>query len=145
MKNTWKWIVGVMSGKNDREFGLTLGAGVVAPARRRNLLLIQSSGISVDGIMDVMRNGTFLEKARATQLLPAAGITAASSAVISLLTAGVMDLNMLGVPGRAYMRFDCLPVRYRAAGDFDANSVTVSIEELDLSYTKFELLGAFWE
>jgi hypothetical protein len=50
---------------------------------------------------------------------------------------------MLAVPGRAYMLFDCLPIRYKSAGDFDANTVAVSVEELELTYTRFELMGAF--
>ena len=139
----YKWIVGATSGKNEGGFGITLTGGIVPPARRRNLLLLQSSGLSVEGIMQVMESGDMMDRMRATQLLPAAGVTAAASAAASLLSQGVSDLNMLAVPGRAYMLFDCLPVRYKAAGDFDANTVAVSVEELELAYTRFELMGAF--
>jgi phage tail-like protein len=139
----YKWIVGAISGKNDSTLGLTATVSVIPPARRRNLLLIQSSGLSVEGIMEIMETGGIMDKMRATQLLPAAGITAAASAAVSTLSQGVTDLNLLAVPGRAYMLFDCLPIRYKAAGDFDANTLAVSVEELELTYTRFELLGAF--
>lgn len=137
----WRWMLGAVSGKNDNEIGLAANAVPIPPARRRNLMLIQSSGISVEGLMEIMKIGNIKEKALATTLLPAAGITAASSAAISLLSQGTFDLNLLGIPGRAYMLFDCLPVRFKAAGDFDANATTVSIEELEISYTRFELMG----
>ena len=139
----WRWIVGALGGKREESIGLSLTGAPVAPARRTNLLLIQSSGLSVEGIMSILEHGSPLEKVKATALMPAAGITGAVSAAVSTLSQGVTDLNMLAVPGRAYMLFDCLPVRYKAAGDFDANSVGISLEELDLSYTRFELFGAW--
>jgi phage tail-like protein len=139
----WRWIVGALSGKREESIGLGVTGAPIAPARRRNLLLIQSSGLSVEGIMSILHHGSPLEKVKATTLIPAAGITQTVSAAVSFLSQGVADLNMLAVPGRAYMLFDCLPVRYKAAGDFDANSVGISLEELDLSYTRFELFGAW--
>jgi phage tail-like protein len=36
------------------------------------------------------------------------------------------------VPGRAYIMWDCIPTRYKAGTDFDANSADVSIMELEL-------------
>lgn len=141
----WRWMLGAVSGKNDSEivFSPSIGPPTppIPPARRRNLMLIQSSGISVKGLMEIMKIGSMKEKLLATTLLPSAGLTAASSAAISLLSQGTFDLNLLGIPGRAYMLFDCLPIRFKAAGDFEANATTVSIEELEISYTRFELMG----
>jgi phage tail-like protein len=138
----WKWMAGAIAGKNESSLGLTTTASIIPPARRRNLLLLHSSGLSVEGIKEIIETGSFIDKARAVQLLPAAGVTALTSAAVSTLSQGVTDLNMLAVPGRAYMLFDCLPIRYRAAGEFDASTTAVSIEELELSYTRFELMGA---
>lgn len=143
----WRWILGGLSGYNDSE-GASIGIPVLgemplSPGRRRNLLLIQSSGISFKGLLAAIRNGSVREKILGATLMPAAAVTAAASATASLLSSGEADLNLLGVPGRSYMLFDCLPVRYKAAGDFDANSSLVSVEELEISYTRFEVFGAF--
>lgn len=35
-------------------------------------------------------------------------------------------------PGRAWVLYDCLPIRYRAGSDFDASSSDVSIQELEV-------------
>jgi phage tail-like protein len=139
----WRWIIGGLSGHNDQELSLSLTGMPLAPARRRNLLLIHSSGLSVKGLIKVMQNGSIREKIFGSLLMPAAGITAVASAAVSLLSEGELDLNMLGIPGRAYMLFDCLPVRYKTGTDFDATETAVSIEELELAYTRFEVFGAF--
>lgn len=36
------------------------------------------------------------------------------------------------IPGRAWALFDCVPIRYRPGGDFDAGSSEVSIQELEV-------------
>lgn len=48
------------------------------------------------------------------------------------------------VPGRAWVLWNCIPTRYKAATDFDATSGEVSIMELDVqpwSMTEFALLS----
>jgi phage tail-like protein len=139
----WRWITGGLSGKNETSFGLTANIAPVPPARRRNLMLLQSSGLSVDGIVSILENGTIMEKINAATLLPAAAVTGAVSGAVSLLSQGVFDLNMLAVPGRAYMLFDCMPIRYKVGTDFNASEAAVSVEELDLAYTRFEVMGSF--
>ena len=48
------------------------------------------------------------------------------------------------VPGRAWVLWDCIPTRYKAGSDFDANSADVSIMELELQPHAVEeiVLGA---
>lgn len=36
------------------------------------------------------------------------------------------------IPGRAWVLYDCIPTRYKAGTDFDANSSDVSIQELEV-------------
>jgi phage tail-like protein len=139
----WRWITGALSGKNEVSLGLTANIAPVPPARRRNLMLLQSSGLSVRGIIHILESGTIMEKINAATLLPAAAASSFVSESIDMLTQGVFDLGMLAVPGRAYMLFDCLPIRYKVGTDFSALEASVSIEELDLSYTRFEVFGSF--
>ena len=137
----WRWITGALSGKNESAVGLSASLGFIPPARRRNLMLLQSSGLSFEGISKIMQNGSTKDQINAALLMPAAGLTAGVSGAASFLSGGDADINMLSVPGRAYMLFGCLPARYKVGSDFDANTTAVSIEELDLEYTRFEVLG----
>lgn len=42
------------------------------------------------------------------------------------------------LPGKAWMLYGCVPTRYKAGGDFDANSAEVSIQEMDVSVEYFD-------
>jgi len=137
----WKWVSGSIAGKSDSTLGLTSTLSIIPAARRRNLLLMQSSGLSFDGISEIIRTGSIKSRMRASALAPVAGIAAGLSAASSFVSQGVADLNMLSVPGRAYMLFDCMPKSYKTGTDFDANSLAVSIETLEIEYTRFELFG----
>lgn len=137
----WKWISGAISGKNDSTFGLTSTLSVIPSARRRNLLLMQSSGLSFEGVAEILANGSIRDKIKAAALSPIAGITAGISGAASFASQGVADLNMLAVPGRAYMLFDCMPKSYKAGSDFDANSFAISVESLEIEYSRFDLFA----
>lgn len=45
------------------------------------------------------------------------------------------------VPARAWILWDCLPVRYKSGSDFDASSGAISITELDLAVERITEVG----
>jgi len=53
-------------------------------------------------------------------------------AEVVLNTAGSSGVPLDRIPGRAWFCGSCIPVRYKAGGDFDASSGEVSIQELDV-------------
>lgn len=54
------------------------------------------------------------------------------SAEVLLNTAGQASTPLDRIPGRAWYCGGCIPIRYKAGGDFDATSSAVSIMELDV-------------
>jgi phage tail-like protein len=80
---------------------------------RRNLMLIQFTDISPTG--------------------------STTNDVGGLLNS-VLPLNSLvsRVPGRAWMLYDCIPIHYRAATDFDPMSADISIMELSVQPSEIQ-------
>jgi phage tail-like protein len=89
--------------------GSTLGSNNLA--FRRNLLLIQYSDITTG--------------------LPATNSTNGTPFAAFSFTAYTSLVNF--VPARAWRMYDCLPVGYKAATDFDALASEISIAELTVS------------
>lgn len=142
----YDWIIFSLHGNKDFEAGGTLGkalnfltsGGRTSP--RRNLLIIQFTRINVGNIQ--ITNDPLLA-ATAT-----AGIASVTSMVASALGTGPIAAGVaaagavaLGigpfefatrVPARGWILHNCLPVRYRAASDFDATSGQVSLMELEV-------------
>lgn len=86
---------------------------------RRNLVLVHYLGFRLQRSV----------AARAGSLEP--GQSGVQGEVL-LNTAGQSGLLLDRIPGRAWYCGGCIPVRYKAGGDFDANSSDVSIMELDV-------------
>ena len=42
------------------------------------------------------------------------------------------------LPAKAWVLYDCLPTRYKAGGDFDAQSADVSIQELEVAVESWD-------
>lgn len=144
----WRWTVGCLKGTpldpnaNLQSFLSDLAKAVTftgfppVPGKRRNMLLMHCSGISPAGLVEAMNVGG-LDAVKGAALLPAAGVTEVAAQVESL-TQGLVDIGISSIPGKVYMLFDCLPVRYKPGSDFDAATTAVSIEELELSFNRFE-------
>jgi len=47
--------------------------------------------------------------------------------------------DRLGTPDRRYTLFEAFPIRCKIAGDLDATSSEISLEEIDVSYEYFDL------
>ena len=47
-------------------------------------------------------------------------------------------IEVLRIPGKAWLLFECVPVRYKAGGDLDGSSGDVAISELEIQPTKIE-------
>lgn len=111
----WLWISAAIRGQQG---GMVPPLGPALTGHRRNLLLIQYTGYSARGLGEA-----------------GAAIDAAASAAAGF----VPNVNhALALPARAWMLLDCLPIRYKASGDFDGASSDVSIMELEISVDRFE-------
>lgn len=86
---------------------------------RRNLVLVHYLGFRLQRSL----------AARTGRL--AAGQSGVQGEVL-LNTAGQAGVPLDRIPGRAWFCGGCIPIRYKAGGDFDANSGDVSIMELDV-------------
>lgn len=47
-------------------------------------------------------------------------------------------VEILRIPGKAWLLHECIPVRYKAGSDLDATSSEVSIQELDIAVSSIE-------
>ena len=92
---------------------------------RRNLLLLHYLGYT-SGALEALTEGERL------------GITPVSGDALSALGIGPTPDGPQRIPGRAWMLYDCIPTRYKAASDFDARSSEVSVMELEVKPTYFE-------
>ena len=145
----WRWTTACLKGTpTDPSYGLaTLLADVAllaalqgsppVPGKRRNLLLLHATGISPAGLLESMSSGSGLDLVKGLALLPATGVTAVAGG-LSALTNGMIDVGITSIPGKVFMLFDCLPTRYKPASDFDASATQVSVEEMDIIFSRFE-------
>lgn len=140
----WRWSVAAITGdpSNFQTRIPKLSIGGVTP--RRDLLLIQffprypgaiASGIATGGIMagGVASAGTF------------GAIGAATATVGAALNATIGGIGPYEfaprIPAKAWMLRDCIPTRFKAAGDFDAKSAEVSMAEIEIQPEMFEELS----
>jgi hypothetical protein len=104
----------------------------------RHLLLVQFAPASLVG-----GNSSILDALPAIQ----AGLGAVGnpSAAIMGAFAGAMDSGyMANVPGKAWLLWGCVPVRYKPGSDLDATDAGISLMELELavfSAAEFSLLS----
>jgi phage tail-like protein len=114
----WVWMSATIRGQQG---GVLPPTGPALSGHRRNLLLIQYTGYS-------MRAAGNLGPAVDAAVSAAAGFMPSPNAV-------------LGVPARAWFLMECMPVRYKAASDFEASSSDVSVAELEISVDRWEEVG----
>lgn len=143
----WRWINMAVTGNTYSGFGSSLFGG---PTYRRHLLIIQYfphiffpklSGAGGDLLAQGLAAGANVGIYAGAAAL--AGVDMSISTSLSL--AGAPLMNNIGpfefaarIPARAFLLKDCLPIRYKAAQDFDANSSGISVAELELSVDVFE-------
>jgi hypothetical protein len=100
----------------------------------RNLLMIHFTSISETSKL-------------ATSIL--AGVGANPLALASLLEGGIPGDAWDGaafLPGKAWFLWDCIPTRYKAGSDFEAQGGEVSIAEMDIqpwAMTELTLMSPF--
>jgi phage tail-like protein len=92
---------------------------------RRNILLIQMIGANAQTTEKFGLGGEF-----ALQLLAGGGTSLALAGAASVLDV-LPFKETVRVPGRAWILYDSIPVRYRA-GELDASSADVTIMELEI-------------
>jgi len=109
----WVWFKATLRGQH-----ATIPTRPLLSGKRRNLMLIQYTGYSMEGANNVSLD-----------------IAQTMSASLGFLPT---PNAVLAVPGRAWMLLECMPVRYKAASDFDATSGAISIAEIELSVDRWE-------
>jgi hypothetical protein len=145
----WRWIKTAISGNTEdfqsSNYGLAMsvGAGALDPGGS-NLGIAAAAASSALGLFGFPRIGgpsprrdlmlVQLFAHMGTGELAATAITGLLG-VASVLGAGAA-IGGFGkaarVPAKAWLLKGCIPVRYKVAGDFDATSSEVSIQELDI-------------
>lgn len=115
----------------DTDFYSWISNYLLGKREKKNLLLVQSTGIS-ESTFNPPQN-SLVAKAKAIPLIGSivGGVASQIQSTASMFQFG------LKTPGRAWVLRNCSPVRYKTASDFDAMSSAVSIQELELSYEWF--------
>jgi len=152
----WRWLmtglVGDTSGAN-----VVPGLGfapippgileIGGPTYRRNMLLIQYfskatfpgppglGALQQAGILSLL--GGLAASKSGLDVSPGSLLTTAGA--ITLAGSGVGPFEMAArIPARAWILIDVIPVRYKAGGDFDANSSAVSVVEIEVALERVE-------
>jgi phage tail-like protein len=125
----WRWIRQVMHGHSNTE---------------KDFLLIQFIG----GGAREMSTGAAGAAAAGLLMAGLAGSAGVGTAGIATITAALGTVAVVGgipnegweprIPAKGWILRSCKPTRYKVAGDFDASSSDVSLQELDLVMEDFE-------
>lgn len=156
----WRWMIASLTGDLSRaRFDLPLPVpasidiGGVTP--RRSLLLVhfmtRLPGRLPDGSDILIQSGLEASAAALGSSTEAGGNSAqAAAAGLGLGAARGLAFSALGkllgsafefavrLPAKAWLLHGCIPVRYKAATDFDAKSSEVSIQQLELAVEMVE-------
>ena len=142
----YDWIMFTLHGNKDFEDGGTLGkianflTGGGRTTPRRNLLIVQFTKINIassgDGARDIALRvaGTAAIAAITAGLSGSSvGVALGAAALGGALAVGIGPFEFATrIPARAWLLHDCLPVRYKAASDFDASNASISLQELEV-------------
>lgn len=141
----WRWTMGCLKGNPTSKDNLIQFLGNVAtlqappiPGKRRNLVLMHLTGMSVEGLAKSVGSADGLDAAKASLLLGTAGLATGFVQGIEAKTGGMVDFGISSIPGKVFMLFDCLPIRYKPGSDFDANASEISIEEIEIQCHRLE-------
>lgn len=141
----YDWIMFAIYGqKVGSQFGSTVGnflnqrAGDV----RRNIVVIQYTSINNPVVAQALFFGLLGAAAGAgvggilgagVGATVGAGVGSATGLATEAAGGGIGPFAFASrIPARAWMLHNCLPVRYKAGGNFDADSPAVSVAELDV-------------
>ncbi len=142
----YRWTQAGIYGQTGRTAG-AFTSGIPGPTPRRTFLLVQFFPRSP------FRNTTANEAVAAAGLVALAGTTGGfgetgtalggiSAGVTAGLFAGFGALSpqdlAVRIPAKAWLLKGCIPMRYKAASDFDATSSQISMQELEIDYEEFE-------
>lgn len=141
----WRWFMGCLKGNPPTQDNIlqflaktaTLQAPPI-PGKRRNMALMHLTGMSPAGLAKAVANADSLDQVKGGLLLGSAGTATAILNAIETGTGGIIDFGISSIPGKVFMLFDCLPIRYKPASDFDASTGQISIEELEIQPHRWE-------
>lgn len=156
----WRWIHAGLHGDPQlsnltQADGVTLG-GIPGPTPRRSMVLIHffSRSPFLDQTANAVAAGVGLAAVGAlgvtlgegagfnTAFAGGAASAAATASVGGFLAASALSATLaIRIPAKAYLLNGCLPIRYKAASDFDAASSAISIQELEMDVEDFEELS----
>jgi len=143
----WRWTMACLKGTPTAKSISSFVVGafsqkVPVAGKRRNMMLIQLSGVSPKGLVEAIKSkqGSPMDQLKAMSMMPFAGVGALAG-LASGATSGVVDFGITSIPVKSWLLFNVLPVRYKAASDFDASTSAVSIQEIELSIERFEEFG----
>lgn len=141
----YDWIMFTLHGNKDFEDGGTLGklnsiltnGGKVSP--RRNLLIVQFTNINIGNVGNNASVATQAAAVAGTIALGAlTGLAFGGGALGAAAGAGAAIVGLgpfqfaTRIPARAWLLHNCLPTRYKAGSDFDANTAAISLQELEV-------------
>jgi len=156
----FKWIFAALDGSTEgREMprarqGTALAIG--GPTPRRDLLLIQymaHSPIPAPYAYAASVAGTLVLQGAVTGMVGGAASLGSLSFLGGAATAGAgAAMTGLGrslgpievaprIPAKAWILYGCIPARYKAAGDFDATSSAISLQELEIAVEHWDEIG----
>lgn len=147
----WRWTMGCLAGNPPAKMGsaaefftnLIPTKYPPIPGKRRNMILMHLTGMSFDGLKEAIKFASGVDAAKAALLMGTSGWVSGASEGLKTMTGGMIDFGISSVVGKVYLLIDCLPSRYKPGTDFDADSSDISIEELDLTYHRFEECSLF--
>jgi len=141
----WRWTMGCLKGNPTSQDNLFQFLGQVAtlqappiPGKRRNLILMHLTGISPGGLAQSVVSADGVDAVKAGLFFGTAGLVTGLAQGIEAVTGGIVDFGITSVPGKVFMLFDCLPVRYKPGSDFDANASEISLEEIEIQCHRME-------
>lgn len=142
----WRWTQASLIGDTGSSGG-TFTSGIPGPTYRRSFLLVHffsrgpfhsavaNAAVGAGGLAVIAGvTGGAGETGTLT-----GGISAGAAAGI-FAGFGALHPHDLAVriPAKAWLLKGCIPMRYKAASDFDASSSAVSLQELQFDYEEFE-------
>lgn len=157
----YKWIFAALDGSTEgrgdpitRKGKGGLGLAVGGPTPRRDLLLIQylpHSPIPASAAYAASAAGMLALQGTVT------GLTGGASSLTSFSYVGTAGASVAGlasvgrglgpieiaprIPAKAWILYGCVPARYKAAGDFDATSSEISLQELEIVVEHWDEIG----
>lgn len=154
----WRWINAAIHGNTGSISPNQIGIGGVT--YRRSLMLIHffrnvpaALGTDQYGNVDTTSTATVASVA-ALATVGGAAISVGAGLLSDSVTTGVISGAQLAsmevwgglqphsmgikVPARAFLLKNCIPIRYKTGGDFDANSGEISIQELEVAVELIE-------